>query len=205
MPNDAPHALIPSSSPRGRNTPSASDAGSSASDAGSSAHDAGYFAQYGFKQNPDLTFIANFERFAITQGWSKMEKKSRRPEAFEAEFDLYVGTDVTKLEGWQRMCKNCLIEPAPPSIKQCKKVCSCQGCILDACLSNYRLLRRFTSTFMTTWIIIVTQSSSVYIYFPVSRRFATIAFLTLYILFAVQRKIRSSRRCFVLSSSSAAG
>jgi hypothetical protein len=61
---------------------------------------------------------------AISQGWFKKQRKSRQHEAFAVEFDRHVGTDVTKLEGWQRMCKHCLIEPIPPSITQCKKVCS---------------------------------------------------------------------------------
>jgi hypothetical protein len=198
MPNNAPPTSIPSTNSSGHSTPSVSDGGSS-------AHDGGYFAQFGFEQDTNATFITNFKRLAITQGWSNKEAKSRRPEALEAEFDAHVGTDVTKLEGWQRMCKNCRIEPVPSSITQCKKVCNCQDPILDACLSNCRLLRRSISTSTTTWIIVATQSAFLCVSFAVSWSFGNTAFLAVYILSIVQRKIRSSRRCFVLSFSSVTG
>lgn len=39
-----------------------------------------------------------------------------------AEFTSHYGADVSKLEKWQDVCRDCGVHPVPASIKQCKKV-----------------------------------------------------------------------------------
>jgi hypothetical protein len=81
-----------------------------------------YFAQFdGFEQDYDATFLNNFKRLAIREKWSKKQQRRHRLDAFDAEFDFQIGTDLTRLETWQEMCRDCLIEPIPPSITKCKK------------------------------------------------------------------------------------
>ncbi|KAF2189997.1 hypothetical protein K469DRAFT_747283 [Zopfia rhizophila CBS 207.26] len=65
---------------------------------------------HGFKPDP-------------TASWSAKSKKQsrRRAEAYEAEFGVHFGSNPSKLETWQDLCKEVGIEPVPKSITQCKK------------------------------------------------------------------------------------
>jgi hypothetical protein len=131
------------------------------SDSRSSARGSNWFSAYeGFNEDINATFAANFSRLAIDQKWTKKEAKARRLEAFDEEFDTYFGKDMTKLAGWQQMCRDCAIEPVPPSITQCKKVCSRRACEQRASLSSCRLSPKCTSTSSTFWTIGETQSAS---------------------------------------------
>jgi hypothetical protein len=102
-----------------RSTPPPSDG-----DASDTA--ANCFTQYeGFAEDPLAGFIANFDRLAINERWSKNQKKKHRAEAVEFEMARHYGTDMSKLEKWQDLCCEVGIEDTPPSITKCKKVPYC--------------------------------------------------------------------------------
>jgi hypothetical protein len=87
-----------------------------------------FSARYpGFQPDNTETLDEEFNRLSIHNGWSKKSKKhsKRRAEFYAAEFAAYYGTDGTKLQGWQALCEEVGIVPAPLSITQCKKVISC--------------------------------------------------------------------------------
>ena len=83
----------------------------------------GYFAQHGITGGPKDDFNSLFNRLAIKEGWSKNQRKKRRHEAIAGEIDAIYGADTTKLEKWRELCRDIKIEPVPPSITKCKKVC----------------------------------------------------------------------------------
>ncbi|KAJ4365991.1 hypothetical protein N0V95_000368 [Ascochyta clinopodiicola] len=94
------------------------------SDSGSSNPDVGYFAQQGIIASPNDDFNSLFKRLAIREGLSKTQRKKRRNHAIAAEMDAAYGTDITKLEKWQELCRDVGIEPVPQSITQCRKALS---------------------------------------------------------------------------------
>lgn len=63
-----------------------------------------------------------FNRLAVKEGWSKTQRKKHRPEAIAGEIEAIYGTDTNKLEKWQELCFDVMIEPLPQSITKCKKV-----------------------------------------------------------------------------------
>lgn len=74
-----------------------------------------------------------FNRLAIREGWSKKQRNKHRTEAIVGELEVLYGTNNEKLEKWQELCRDVGIDPAPPSITQCKKVCrhaDVQSCLL---------------------------------------------------------------------------
>ncbi|KAF1960762.1 hypothetical protein CC80DRAFT_465055 [Byssothecium circinans] len=82
----------------------------------------GYFHGFaGYNPTPRIGFEEQFSRLAINQGWSKKEKKRRRPEAIEEEFNDLQTTDTNKLARWQALCVQVGIEEVPNSITKCKK------------------------------------------------------------------------------------
>lgn len=89
----------------------------------SSETDEGYFALHGISAGPKEDFNSLFNRLAIKEGWSKTQRKKRRHEAIAGEVDAIYGTDTTKLEKWQELCRDVKIEPIPGSVTKCKKVC----------------------------------------------------------------------------------
>lgn len=89
---------------------------------GSSTVGGGYFEQHGIATGPNDNFDSLFNRLAIKEGLSKRQRKERRNEVIAAEMDAAYGTDVTKLEKWQELCRDVRIEPVPGSITGCKKV-----------------------------------------------------------------------------------
>jgi hypothetical protein len=110
-------AATASVSSSGRSTPSPSDNGSA--DQGRD-----YFSQEpfnGFVPDPDDNLIAKLSKLSIHQGWSKNEAKRRRAELVEFEVLRHYGPDKSSLEKWQELCRDVTIDPAPPSITQCKK------------------------------------------------------------------------------------
>ncbi|OSS55116.1 hypothetical protein B5807_00384 [Epicoccum nigrum] len=54
-------------------------------------------------------------------GWSKEERKKRRPEVITAEIDALYGTDTNDLKMWRRLCSDVNVDPVPQSIPDCKK------------------------------------------------------------------------------------
>ena len=92
------------------------------SDSDSSGADLGYFAMHGITAGPDDDFNSMFNRLEIQEGWSMTERKKHRQEALAGEIRGIYGTDNTKLEKWQELCRDVKIEPTPLSINKCKKV-----------------------------------------------------------------------------------
>ena len=80
----------------------------------------------GFNPDPTADLLSEFNRLSIHAGWSQKSKiRNRRfAEACEAEFDHHfqVSAGADKLQTWQLLCVEVEIDPAPPSITQCKKV-----------------------------------------------------------------------------------
>lgn len=113
---------------------SSHDATPDRSASGSSESDEGYFASRGITAGPQDDFNSLFNRLAIKEGWSKTQRKKRRHEAIAGEVDAIYGTDTTKLEKWQELCRDVKIEPVPGSITKCRKVCehlSGEGALCD--------------------------------------------------------------------------
>jgi hypothetical protein len=82
-----------------------------------------YFSQFpDFTPKVDANFTAQFKALAISQGWSNKEKSKYRVEAIQEEFDHLYGTDTSKLEKWQQLCREVGISDVPNSITKCKKV-----------------------------------------------------------------------------------
>jgi hypothetical protein len=65
---------------------------------------------------------SNFNRLASDRKWGKKLKRKRWVECQQEEFDYAFGTDTTKLEKWQELCRDVKIVEPPGSITQCKKV-----------------------------------------------------------------------------------
>lgn len=79
----------------------------------------------GFNLDPTAGILSEFNRLSIHEGWSlKSKVRNRRfAEACEAEFEHHFQTlaGADKLQTWQLLCVEVEINPAPPSITQCKK------------------------------------------------------------------------------------
>ncbi|KAI4655593.1 hypothetical protein J4E93_000307 [Alternaria ventricosa] len=85
------------------------------SDDGSSDEFRDYFSQEkfnGFVPDPEDDLIAKLSKLSIHQGWSKSEAKRRRAEVVEFEVSRHYGHDKSKLENWQKLCRDVKIEPA---------------------------------------------------------------------------------------------
>ncbi|KAF2807814.1 uncharacterized protein BDZ99DRAFT_391589 [Mytilinidion resinicola] len=81
-----------------------------------------FFACFpGFKANATAPMAAEFDRLASYMAWTKQEAAIYRTQAWNTEFERAYGTDASKLEGWKALCEKCSIEPAPQSVKKCKK------------------------------------------------------------------------------------
>ncbi|KAF1365317.1 hypothetical protein EJ07DRAFT_95185, partial [Lizonia empirigonia] len=70
---------------------------------------------------PNDDFNSLFNRLVIREGLSKTQRRKRRHEAIAGEINAIYGTDATKLEKWQELCRDVKIEPVPLSITKCKK------------------------------------------------------------------------------------
>lgn len=56
------------------------------------------------------------------RGGRRKKKRDRNlPPWIVIEFDRYFG-DASKLENWQRLCKDLSVDPIPVSVTQCRKV-----------------------------------------------------------------------------------
>ncbi|KAJ8110608.1 hypothetical protein OPT61_g6590 [Boeremia exigua] len=108
------------------NSDSESTVGSTSdgSDSTSSDTNGGYFALHGITAGPNDNFNSLFNRLAIKENWSKSQRKKHRPEAILGELEAIYGTDNTKLEKWQDLCRDVKIEPVPSSITKCRKALS---------------------------------------------------------------------------------
>jgi hypothetical protein len=77
----------------------------------------------GFTPNPEADFVDEFKRLAGHQGWDEGEREHNRRDLLKAEFDYYYGNDDESLPNWQKLCRVCLIDPAPETIEKCTSVC----------------------------------------------------------------------------------
>jgi hypothetical protein len=75
-----------------------------------------------FAEDLSAGFIANFNRLAIDEKWSKKQKTKRRAEAVEFEMARHYGTDMTNLKKWQALCREIRIGETLPSITKRKNV-----------------------------------------------------------------------------------
>jgi hypothetical protein len=77
---------------------------------------------HGFDPNPLVSVSKEFNRLARHMGWGKRERKYRKYEAYESEFNFFFVDEGNSLGTWQRLCDEVGIASQPQSITQCKKV-----------------------------------------------------------------------------------
>jgi hypothetical protein len=75
-----------------------------------------------FAHDPAAGIASNFERLAAERNWGDGLKRRRWAECQEEEFGRAYGTDTTKLDIWQNLCREVHISDPPDSIAKCKKV-----------------------------------------------------------------------------------
>jgi hypothetical protein len=85
-----------------------------------------------FVYDATATLKSNFNRLAIARNWGKCK---RWIECQVALFGSLYGTDTTKLEMWQDLCREVHIQDPPASITGCKKVSVHRLCILELWLT----------------------------------------------------------------------
>lgn len=86
-----------------------------------------FFSQYAeFDHDPTAPLVLEFQRLSLQRGWKAGGKTYRRnrQECLTQEFDHHYGHASDKLAGWQALCADVHISPAPSSINQCKKALS---------------------------------------------------------------------------------
>jgi hypothetical protein len=76
-----------------------------------------------FRPNARATIQSEFNRLASQEGWKKGSNRYRAAYArcMGQEFTDQFGSDG-KLEGYQELCREIGISPAPGSVTQCKQV-----------------------------------------------------------------------------------
>ena len=81
-----------------------------------------------FEPNAEASLIQDFNRLAVSQGWSKDERRKQRAECYNAEYAHYFHDDDWSPEGklaiWQRLCEIVGLVPGK-SITKCRKVSEC--------------------------------------------------------------------------------
>jgi hypothetical protein len=83
-----------------------------------------WFSQFlDFTYDPMVGLKPNFNRLSAQRNWGPKLKNKRWAQCQEAQFGYAYGTDTTKLELWQDLCRDVYIKNPPSSITQCKKVC----------------------------------------------------------------------------------
>ena len=89
-----------------------------------------------FAYDPIAGIRSNFERLAAQRNWLGKSARKRWAECQAEEFGYAYGTDTTKLDIWQNLCREVHISDPPDSISQCKKVGKSQAIeklLLTAC------------------------------------------------------------------------
>jgi len=117
-------AEAPASAPQSNN---AKNASSNATNGASSQAGSWFFKFAPFIYDPTAGLRSNFDRLATLRNWSKKKRQNHWTECQEEEFGYAFGTDTTKLESWQDLCREIRIKNPPDSIKGCKKVSSTIG------------------------------------------------------------------------------
>ncbi|KAH7088221.1 hypothetical protein FB567DRAFT_627973 [Paraphoma chrysanthemicola] len=84
-----------------------------------------WFSSYpNFTYDPSTSLPSNFTRLATAKRWGPKLKYKRWIACQTVLFDALYGTDVTKLDKWQDLCREVGITDVPGSIKKCKKSAS---------------------------------------------------------------------------------
>jgi hypothetical protein len=104
-----------------------------------------------FVYNPTAGIRSNFERLAAQRKWAGKTVRKRWAECQAEEFDYAYGTDTTKLETWQNLCREVHVSDPPGSITQCKRVNKSQA-IGNLLLTACRCLVAGMS--WSTWLIL---------------------------------------------------
>ncbi|KAH7077674.1 hypothetical protein BKA63DRAFT_592903 [Paraphoma chrysanthemicola] len=82
-----------------------------------------WFSTYpNFTYDPSTSLPSNFTRLAVAKRWGLKLKHKRWIACQTVLFDALYGTDVTKLDKWQDLCREVGITDVPGNIKKCKKV-----------------------------------------------------------------------------------
>ncbi|OAL00573.1 hypothetical protein IQ06DRAFT_347927 [Phaeosphaeriaceae sp. SRC1lsM3a] len=90
-----------------------------------------------FDQFHDFTYDAtvglksNFQRLAAARQWGTARKSAQWVSCQTVTFDSVYGTDTTKLEVWQELCREVYIKNPPKSIKGCKKVLGSRNVLVN--------------------------------------------------------------------------
>ena len=90
---------------------------------GTSSKAGSWFLKFApFVYEPTAGLRSNFDRLAAERNWGNKKRQNHWIECQEEEFGHAFGTDTTKLESWQNLCREIRINNPPDSIKGCKKV-----------------------------------------------------------------------------------
>lgn len=76
----------------------------------------------GFTYDHATGLKSNFLRLSAARQWGPNRKAAQWVACQSATFDNLYGTDTTKLEIWQDLCREVYIKNPPNSITGCKKV-----------------------------------------------------------------------------------
>jgi hypothetical protein len=118
-------------------TPTPTDDGDSISE-----HHGSVWSKFkSFEPNPDATFAEEFWRLSKHQRWTPAERRLRRVELFDADFESHFGKDVGSLPDWQEFCRLCSVDPIPDTIAECIEVGLFDKQFYDDANSLNRLLR----------------------------------------------------------------
>jgi hypothetical protein len=77
---------------------------------------------HGFTYDFGADLRSNFNRLATALRWSRDQKHMNWIQCQASVFDSFYGTDTSKLEKWQELCREVGIQEPPNSITRCKKV-----------------------------------------------------------------------------------
>ena len=89
------------------------------------------FRSAGFIPDPTASILTEFKRLAKLRGWKVGTKQyyHHKSQCFAGEFETHYGNKTERLEGWQSLCWEVGIEPAPGSVTQCKKASNYIMCL----------------------------------------------------------------------------
>ena len=75
-----------------------------------------------FVYDPTADLRSNFERLATSRNWGEKLKRKRWAACQIEEFGNAYGTNTTRLESWQNLCREVHIPDPPDSINKCRNV-----------------------------------------------------------------------------------
>ncbi|RAR03830.1 hypothetical protein DDE82_004917 [Stemphylium lycopersici] len=99
--------------------PPSSDVTPAPSDSGSAGPISIWDTFKGFSPKPHAKFNSEFHRLAVHMRWTGEERRLKRVEVFDADWESHMGSDLGDLEMWQEFCRLCGIDPVPDTITGC--------------------------------------------------------------------------------------